>query len=64
MKLLAEIRIYDRILTAAVCQKCGTRVYPPSALQKHQLEHDPERIRYKLNHWGDIVEMRKWERGW
>ena len=60
----AEIHVYGQILPAAICPKCQMRVYPAQGLKTHRLEHDPERERFKRDHWGARRSMRKWEEGW
>jgi hypothetical protein len=60
----AQIKVYGRIYPAAVCQKCGMRVYPPQGVLKQEAQHRPNAKRYRRNFVGGKHEAGKWEATW
>lgn len=60
----AYIKVHGRIYPAAVCQKCGLRLYPPSGIELHVKQHGPDVVRLRRNYIGGVKPVRKWEASW
>ncbi len=38
-ELFTEIQLENETLRAAICQRCGTKIYPPRLLKSHLQHH-------------------------
>jgi len=55
----ATIDVHGLLLKAAICYKCGARIYPKTDLETHISRHDPEPEIYRK--WAQKP-ARPWER--
>lgn len=60
----AQIKVYGQIYPAAICQKCGMRVYPPEGVWLHEAQHRADAVRYRRSWWGGKKAARQWEATW